>query len=557
MILLIRSLLFLLSLTLFPVSIQASLWNNRLFPRSNHKHLQNDPTLPTVQLDDVQKDLNTYLIRNVTTIVSQKAYTLDLYAGNYSSTYNMTFSYYTNGSPFSDVNSVSNSSLAYTADGTPSTSTSVTTLYFSANLCAAPLGDSQGSAQDNVVGTLFFDNETMTFPVSFHNGYASAKILLKSMKYVQTRSLYFTLAFNNLYGEYNSSTDYFSVSFGISNEGYMFKNQLKKGGYIRYLDSDSSSVLFEAKNSSYLGASDPSMNRILSGSSDYKLKIFEEEELTQAQYYNASVCYFDNLASKYHIDHAEHFTEQLNQSVSRTTKVSNLTAETQYRAYYIYIDDNTSYQIINIIPFSTQTEGICQLVDDMSFCSNVRYSIPQSKKFQEDGNYQDFINSYDNYARDVYNNFTLALGLDGCQLPDDQIYSPITSCQECSEAYKNWLCAVLIPRCDSTIATNSTISRVERTSLRSQVLSESVEVPSSYYETLPCIDLCFTIVRNCPSDFGFSCPKMMRDIENNYGFMNAANQNDGNGVGVGCNFVGEMFYSESIKPIGDYDVYGE
>lgn len=549
----------------------------------NHLHRRyNSPSLEINSLDTLNNnitersvDATSLLKSKVTDISAQKIYGLDLYAGNVSSTYNLTFSYFTNTSPFpADIEG----SLSYYEDGQEDTSYSVTTLYVSANLCNLPVNDTDGTSQDHLVGTLFFDNETMQFPLSFRMGYASAKILLRNRKYVQTRSLYLTLGFDDLYRAYDPLQDYFEIQFGISSEDYIFKNQLARPGYIRFLDSDSDTVLFETRNNTYIDLSDDNMNYILQGSTNYHIKLFEKAQLTQWQYLNESVCYISTLANESENNgHGGHVTQQLNQSVSRITKVADLTPLTQYQAFYLHTNNDTDYQVLNIIQFETQQPGVCKLVagGDMSFCSDVQYSIPQSAQFQNDGNYTALIQLYDDYAAQVYQNFTLALSLAGCHLEDDQVYSPIATCEQCAESYKQWLCSVLVPRCSSSTntststnsgnnpSTNSTgtassvaTARVERTALRNDALNELVQPVTPYVETLPCIDLCFAIVRNCPSSLGVSCPKMMRDMVGNYGFKNLANQNDGDGVNIGCNFIGDVVYPESIKTIGDTAVFG-
>lgn len=79
-------------------------------------------------------------------------------------------------------------------------------------------------------------------------------------------------------------------------------------------------------------------------------------------------------------------------------------------------------------------------------------------------------------------------------------------------AYRDWVCAVSIPRC-STLSYEYFTYR-DKTQNRNDYLNKYIKPLDDYYEILPCIDMCYTLVRNCPSDFGFACPndKSTKDL---------------------------------------------
>lgn len=111
-------------------------------------------------------------------------------------------------------------------------------------------------------------------------------------------------------------------------------------------------------------------------------------------------------------------------------------------------------------------------------------------------------------------------------------YSLARSCDDCKKTYKNWLCTVVMPRCDDFFASDNP-DALERnlgqdfpngTSLDESFVNELVRekgvgvstsrnswideeiAPGPYKEVLPCDDVCYELVQSCPADLGFSCP---------------------------------------------------
>ena len=67
------------------------------------------------------------------------------------------------------------------------------------------------------------------------------------------------------------------------------------------------------------------------------------------------------------------------------------------------------------------------------------------------------------------------------------------------------------------------------------MLDKLINPPISYYEILPCIDTCRTMVRDCPAEFGFSCPNSKTNQElllHSYNFYESQSEF------ITCNFVG-------------------
>ena len=103
-------------------------------------------------------------------------------------------------------------------------------------------------------------------------------------------------------------------------------------------------------------------------------------------------------------------------------------------------------------------------------------------------------------------------------------------CNDCQEAYKEWLCSVTIPRCEdfskedrhlhpraisypfpngdrldaATLAKYPNITAYN--SSRQPRIDEMIQ-PGPYKELLPCDDLCYRLVQSCPAALNFGCPR--------------------------------------------------
>lgn len=141
---------------------------------------------------------------------------------------------------------------------------------------------------------------------------------------------------------------------------------------------------------------------------------------------------------------------------------------------------------------------------------------------------------YEKQAREYYENFEKSLAQVACDAASEAQYSLARTCDDCRRDYKNWLCSVLVPRCEDWTAEddwlqernintpfpNGTLpyagnmskefnetkrDRFAYSQSRNPMIDETIS-PGPYKEMLPCDDLCFDIVRSCPAQLGFSCP---------------------------------------------------
>ena len=148
---------------------------------------------------------------------------------------------------------------------------------------------------------------------------------------------------------------------------------------------------------------------------------------------------------------------------------------------------------------------------------------------------------YDKYASDAYIPFDKSLQQIPCDTTPSAQYSLARTCTDCARAYKRWLCAVTLPRCDDISSDNPRLMprRVDDPDTTSLFFSEkafnpnnkSVPVsnssrnpmidseiqPGPYKERLPCIDLCHQLVQSCPSALQFACPLEGFGLSYSYG----------------------------------------
>ncbi|KAL8946267.1 MAG: hypothetical protein Q9222_007312, partial [Ikaeria aurantiellina] len=197
--------------------------------------------------------------------------------------------------------------------------------------------------------------------------------------------------------------------------------------------------------------------------------------------------------------------------------------------------------------FTTKSDNNCQIIYDLSFCTDVAYAVPSNPKYA--GNMTELASLYDKYANDSYQNFDKSLQQIPCETTPTAQYSLARNCNDCANAYKAWLCAVTIPRCrdlsepagkvflqprnlnaqkfinDTNVPTKEDgdiLSHDNRTSpqfnsSRNPSVIDDQIMPGPYQEMLPCKDLCYHLVQSCPAALGFACPLEGRGLNYSYG----------------------------------------
>lgn len=218
--------------------------------------------------------------------------------------------------------------------------------------------------------------------------------------------------------------------------------------------------------------------------------------------------------------------------------------------------------------FTTKALENCALMYNLTFCSEVAYAVPSNPELFPPltGGYPQLAGLYDSYAARMYQYFNYSLQQIPCNTTSTAQYSLARNCDDCARAYKQWLCAVTIPRCEdfnntsaylkprnlgqnfvngSSISTlpdfgidgsqHALLSDVATNSSRNPIIDADVR-PGPYKEVLPCEDLCYDLVQSCPAALGFSCPLRNRGLEDSYGIRS----ND-SGV-ISCSYLGAAYY---------------
>ena len=194
---------------------------------------------------------------------------------------------------------------------------------------------------------------------------------------------------------------------------------------------------------------------------------------------------------------------------------------------------------LNILADAALSEANCALLYNLPFCTSVAYSAPA--RLNETLNVTRLGQLYDDYAHRSYVNFSKSLQQIPCDTTSSAKYSLTRTCLDCDQAYKNWLCAVTIPRCEDFSnpaqylqprAVNQTFanqtladdpafnfkneSRVAFADSRNPWIDSTIR-PDPYKEVLPCQDLCYELVRSCPASLQFACPLENHGLNFTYG----------------------------------------
>jgi calcium channel MID1 len=168
-------------------------------------------------------------------------------------------------------------------------------------------------------------------------------------------------------------------------------------------------------------------------------------------------------------------------------------------------------------------------VTNLTFCEGITYSVPSNPRlFPNETSLRDV---YDNYTIANFKYFENAMMQIPCNTTSSAQYSLATGCDNCTRAYKDWFCAVSLPRCTdftrqedylqvrnvgspswngSLLPTDTPLFKLANStaagrSSRNSMIDTTIQ-PGPYKELLPCDDLCYNVVRNCPAAIGFTCP---------------------------------------------------
>ena len=185
--------------------------------------------------------------------------------------------------------------------------------------------------------------------------------------------------------------------------------------------------------------------------------------------------------------------------------LSGLNASTDYNVYLTLSSNTTTMGGTVYTPsmsVKTKTNDNCQLIFNLSFCSETAYAVPANPSILNSTQLATF---YDSLASQLFTNFSTTLQLNPCNTTLSAQYSLFRNCTTCLEAYKNWLCAVTIPRCADITDTSSFLLPRAVNMSRNPLIDQIVQ-PGEYKEVLPCSQICWDVEQNCPATLAFQCP---------------------------------------------------
>ena len=406
------------------------------------------------------------------------------------------------------------------------------------------------------------DNQTDAFKVPFEDGYmetvAVSPVQIDSYSNVTSLYSYLYVAVeprNTTTGEPLDSDIYPGVKWeyhlSISENDLVYQWDYRT--WMDVLDTDEDSALLVTGATSSASSAYSSLNFTIDDTSLYDVYVYSyNDSLVISNQYNKSVCAIKNgnylvssqdsvASSDVQLDRKDLYIQKVIQNGANSTNeyfyVTGLNRSTTYVAYLtkkIGKSGNLSDVggiIFEQVEFQTRDDNTCSLIHSLDFCEDVAYSVPTSSLYL--GNKTLMAEAYENISKSLYANFSKALQLIPCNTEEDARYSPLRTCDDCAESYRNWLCSVSIPRC--TTGTSSYYMYRDKDKNRNSYIDEQIQPLKDYYEILPCIDMCYGIVRDCPSAFGFSCP----DIDSTPNLLfNSYNFYNGNADFVSCNLMG-------------------
>lgn len=193
----------------------------------------------------------------------------------------------------------------------------------------------------------------------------------------------------------------------------------------------------------------------------------------------------------------------------------------------------------------------CAVLFNLTFCSEVAYAVPSNP----DLDVTQLRDIYDNHAANYYTNFNYSLQQIQCNAAPESMFSLTVGCDDCARAYKQWLCSVSIPRCadfsnnasylmvrnagqnfinGTSLPAGSPYLESRVTNVSRNALIDTQIKPGPYKEILPCADICYNLVKDCPTALGFGCPTGS--------WLNASyGRRDPNGD-ITCSYLGAAYY---------------
>ena len=338
---------------------------------------------------------------------------------------------------------------------------------------------------------------------------------------------------------------------------------------VHFIDSDSNSALLYTNNIiNITNSSDPVFKQWMDRSPPFSLFLQNQEGPSGLQ---NSVCGLKNVAQIQDPSDVETvMTAAGNGLPKQQFHAKNLNRSSTYYAVIAILGNSTDQgpgvvggggtvwangpivatktcESFNVHVFITESNrgclvDNCALLYNLSFCTSVAYAAPANPgRF----NTTALLAQYDQYAQNLYQNFMYSLQQIPCNTTSSAQYSLARNCNDCDAAYRHWLCAVTIPRCEDfskmapylqpravnqpfinqsyAVMTDGDSAfdpknrkKAAFTSSRNPMIDAAIQ-PGPYKELLPCKDLCYNLTRSCPAALKFACPLEGYGLDYSYG----------------------------------------
>lgn len=99
------------------------------------------------------------------------------------------------------------------------------------------------------------------------------------------------------------------------------------------------------------------------------------------------------------------------------------------------------------------------------------------------------------------------------------LFSHVSSCLDCYNSYRDWLCRIAIPQCAGASSPDGSITPQTITRTTDEPRIDGLDVPYAYTELKPCLSTCNRADRTCPVFLGFRCPRRTVTAGTAYGFL--------------------------------------
>lgn len=178
--------------------------------------------------------------------------------------------------------------------------------------------------------------------------------------------------------------------------------------------------------------------------------------------------------------------------------------------------------------FRTKKQGFrCPLMLPTAMCPGVGYASPLA-----DGAsfLTDIPEEYSAVIADNLGAFSASLTAQAC---GRDMYSYVSTCADCYDAYRDWVCRMVLPQCaDEDPVPFENVTRYPTAPVtiarEANASRNALQYPYGYNELLPCIAACTEVDRVCPLNLQFICPHRNFNANESYAFEGRKNGvNDG------------------------------